>query len=67
MSVKISEQWLTRAHSYRSETETEESEAEVARTIKYVSDVIEISSDEEEEEPRCVCVIERSDRRVDIP
>ncbi|KAL1675459.1 SprT-like family-domain-containing protein [Schizophyllum commune] len=39
--------------NYRSETETEESEAEVARTIKYVSDVIEISSDEEEEEPRC--------------
>ncbi|KAL1667267.1 SprT-like family-domain-containing protein [Schizophyllum commune] len=38
--------------NYRSETETEESEAEVARTIKYVSDVIEISSDEEEE-PRC--------------
>ncbi|KAL1714648.1 SprT-like family-domain-containing protein [Schizophyllum commune] len=36
--------------NYRSETETEESEAEVARTIKYVSDVIEISSDEEEEE-----------------
>ncbi|KAL1732659.1 SprT-like family-domain-containing protein [Schizophyllum commune] len=36
--------------NYRNETETDESEAEVARTIKYVSDVIEISSDEEEEE-----------------
>ena len=56
--------WLTRTSSYRNETETDESEAEVARTIKYVSDVIEISSDEdEEEEPRCVCVLWRRSPR----